>query len=207
MPWCWIFVTKQLTASASLILCIEMDISVACSSALPKEHSHLFSYLLCLQSLHRADVGKGGGLHSIPESLSFFLVLSFSKTGFWSPQSSVWVILSEKNKVFLCSPQLIHIPWSIPSQLRSFHVNGVLITPVHGLWKRGLPKYSASTEQNCTPHNIRAVFLVLLLCLSMSRSFPGSFFLLMSYAGLSDQWLHGVVPKEWQICGRKVTET
>lgn len=68
------------------------------------------------------------------------------------------------------TPWLILVPWSIPSQLRFFHVNGVLIAPVHELWKRGLLWWSTIMEQSCLNDNIRAVTLILLslfLCLSM----------------------------------------
>lgn len=65
----------------------------------------------------------------------------------WSPHSTKWVILSLWNKVSPCTLWLIHVWSGIPSQLRSFHVNGVLITSVHKL--RGRLCQRKTTEPSC----------------------------------------------------------
>lgn len=139
----------------------------------------------------RVKVEKGGFCHTWASVCS---ALSFLYDRLWSPHSSVWVILSERNKVSPCTSQLIHVPWSIPSQLRSFHVNGVLIAPVHGFRKRGLLWWNTTMEQSCLSDNIRAVIPILLsisslsvfpfISMSNSMSFLCSLCPLMTYAGL-----------------------
>lgn len=104
------------------------------------------------RSFLRVKLEKGGFFHYWAPVCSF---LPYDRL--WSPRFSEWVNLSERNKVSPCTSQLIHVPWSIPSQLRSFQVNGVLIAPVHGFWKRGLLWWSTTIERSCLSDNIKAV--------------------------------------------------
>lgn len=138
----------------------------------------LLSY--CPHSFIRVKVEKGGFSHTWAPICSAF---SFSMTGFETPPSSAWVMLSQRNKFSLCTLMLIHVAWGIPSQLRSFHVNGAFIAPVHGLWKRGLL---------CRVQSWRKASTLILLSVSASLSFHVSgtrslslaLFLLMSYSQL-----------------------
>ncbi len=143
--------------------------------------------------------------------ISSFLLQSKSGEGdfshTWAPSAllspSVWQALKptslrvgyfirEERGFPPCTLRLIHVPRSIPSQLRSFHVNGVFIAPVHWLWKRGLLWYKHGAElpawqyKSCYSHSSFCLSLSAFAYISTwnSVSLPRSLSLLMSYGGL-----------------------
>lgn len=72
-----------------------------------------------------------GGVPYLSPCLLCFLFV----TGFNPPQKILPLceLFYHREASFLSTPRLIHIERSFPSQLRCFHVNGVLITPLHRL--------------------------------------------------------------------------
>jgi len=141
ISWCRMFVSKQLTSPVFIIFFIGMNVPIAWKFNSPMKTSSYSSWELSVSFLSSFSKFSHSLFGFMVESQAFPIpgpMAALYSGGLWSPHSLVRVILSQWNKVSPCTPWLIHVPWSVPSQLRSFHVNGVLITPVHELWKRGL---------------------------------------------------------------------